>query len=82
MAAYIRLAVLRGALQQARSEMATSSGGGETALGQPHLAKQDLSTLVSVRWEREVVCKEMGGARVSSSFTESLGAEIRSMQRV
>ena len=31
----------------ARSKMATS-GGTEPAVGQPHLAKQDLSTLVSV----------------------------------
>ena len=35
-----------------REGMATGNGGGgggETGLGQPHLAKQDLSTLVSAR---------------------------------
>lgn len=43
----VALELARSVVLEGRSEMATSSGTNETAVGQPHLAKQDLGTLVS-----------------------------------
>lgn len=54
-----------------RSEMASTSGGNEAPQGQPHLAKQDLSTLVSARDKENEGGREIRVARarpISSSF--------------
>ena len=48
--------------------MATSSGG-EAVMGQPHLAKQDLRTLVSAREREETTLAGRGGVfSVSAEF--------------